>query len=603
MYNNRRFGKIRRKNPLVFRNPFRSGYVTNDPKLIVAPIRREGITSIENAERERIQKRFSELGNAGMLKQMKEYGMIPDDFQVDLAKYTGNTGATPQGVASLEQLEKEGDAARQIERMNAGILSEDERRQKLLYEIAQKRKAEQGRDKMIQWLSTTDELDEVPIEFQEEVDKYYKDHAAEFTDDKIAAIKKKREDRKKERMDKEDKKRIQQKYWESRPGWDFVSPEPVASHRYMDTPSSQSDTNNSISEMRRLLKEINRNESDATEINHQLYAIPYALEARKLLNELTSGKYNLGLLTDDERKQINTLKKQIEQHFIWPRNTYHSNDYDAFIAEGRNFNEIRPGKTLDDTLNSLLDNPEFLRTTKDRLQRIRKENVEKKAKEEKKAIEAKKSKLNEQIEQLEKLSNKDEAHLQKLIKLREELNELEEHELDLFGHGTISKDARNRVIQFLAYSDDIPEDPEDFKDEIERYRKNKGIDSTKLKKKREAKYGIIRRRYDIPNTEGSGWRAPRLHNLVRPLKKFNMGETPEQIVGDQKDALDERRSKFKDQAMFQRGVYPSKDEIESAFPKTVEPFIPDPRNIPKTGIILHPFIFPSKKYMVKTGVF
>ena len=123
------------------------------------------------------------------------------------------------------------------------------------------------------------------------------------------------------------------------------------------------------------------------------------------------------------------------------------------------------------------------------------------------------------------------------------------------------------------------------------------------KNRRMAKYGIIRRRYDIPNTEGSGWRAPRLHNLVRPLKKFNMGETPEQIVGEQKDALDERRSNFKDQAMFQRGVYPSKDEIESAFPKTVEPFMPDPRNIPKTGIILHPFIFPSKKYMVKTGVF
>lgn len=601
MYNNRRFGKIRRKNPLVFRNPFRSGYVTNDPKLIVAPIRREGITSIENAERERIQKRFSELGNAGMLKQMKEYGMIPDDFQVDLAKYTGNTGATPQGVASLEQLEKEGDAARQIERMNAGILSEDERRQKLLYEIAQKRKAEQGREKMIQWLSTTDELDEVPIEFQEEVDKYYKEHG--FDDTKIAAIQKKREDRKKARMDKEDEKRIQQKYWESRPGWDFVSPEPVTSHRYMDDPSSQSDSNNSTSEMRKLLKEITRNESDATEINHMLYSIPYALEAKKLLNELTSGKYNLGLLTDNERKQINTLKNQIEQHFNWPRSTYHSNDYDAFIAGKRYFNEIRPGKTIDDTLNKLLDNPAFLRTTENRLQRIRREKAEKAAIEAKKDIETRKSKLNEQIEQLEKISNKDEAQLQKLVKLRKDLIDLEERDLDFSGHGAISKDARNRVIQFLAYSDDIPEDPEDLKDEIERYRKSKGIDSSKLKKRREAKYGIIRRRYDIPNTEGSGWRAPRLHNLVRPLKKFNMGETPEQIVGEQKDALDERRSKFKDQAMFQRGVYPSKDEIESAFPKTVEPFIPDPRNIPKTGIILHPFIFPSKKYMVKTGVF
>ena len=467
MYNNRRLGKIRRKNPLIFRNPFRSGYVTNEPKLIVAPIRREGITSIENAERERVQKRFSELGNAGMLKQMKEYGMIPDDFQVDMAKFTGNSAVTPQGVASLEQVAKEGDAARQIERMNAGILSEEERKRRILYELAEKRKREQGIEKTIQWLATTDELDEVPIEFQEEVDKYY----TKMAPDQVAAIKDARKKLKDEKQKKEDEKRMRQKYWESKPGWDFISPQPGESYRYSDNPSIPI-----------------RNDS------HDKKGFLDTFTAIIQDDRITSIKN--GIMK--KRDQIKSTEDIIKREMSW----FNSPDADKSTPQIKAMHR------------------RFL------------------------------SKANKRKGELEEQIRISEEFLKKLIN----------------GNGAISVNQRKR-------------------------------------KMREAKYGIIRRRYDIPDTEGSGWRAPRLHNLVRPLKKFNMGETAEQVVGEQKDALDERRSKFKEQAMFQRGVYPSKDVIESAFPKTVEPFIPEPRDIPKTGLILHPFIFPSKKYMVKTGVF
>ena len=106
-------------------------------------------------------------------------------------------------------------------------------------------------------------------------------------------------------------------------------------------------------------------------------------------------------------------------------------------------------------------------------------------------------------------------------------------------------------------------------------------------------------------TAGSGylgWRAPRLHRLVRPYRPFTLTETPEEIVDEEKHDLDERRTMYKDQQLFQRGLAPPKDMVDRAMPKTAKPYLHNPLSIHFTGVIPHPFVFPDKKYFVQPGL-
>ena len=350
-----------RRRPLYRRNPFRSiGVKQRSTNIFVGPLKREGITSIENEERTRQGRRLAQISNAGMVKQMRELGIIPDDMGVDMSEFTGNVAALPSGVSNLEDVQREGDVARQIEQFNAGILNQEHREQKALLDIAKKRKESEYRQKIIQWLAETDELDQVPAEFAEEVAAYYTDHGGDRAKQQVETLRRARKQREEE---VERKKRFSRSYWQpSSIPFSSVMPRPSSSTRYT--------TNTGL----------------------------------------------LPIVTAAERRAV--------------------------------------------------------------------------------------------------------------------------------GNGVIE----------------------------------------------------------------SGWRAPRLHKLIRPLKRFEIEEEPDKIIEDQQQALDDRRSMYKDEQTRQRGTIPPKAMIERAMPKLAEPLAANKplvqlfRTTPEFGITLHPFVFPYKKYLLQTGV-
>lgn len=342
--------KIRRSTriPLVFKNPFKTtGFRHKHTRLYSGPLPSEGYTRAEQAAEMKKAMHLRDLTNSGIIKQMNELGVIPDDIGVNMADYMSDTVALPEGVQSLAQVEKQGEIDRQIERYRAKILTEKERETKALVKLAKKRKASEYRKKVIQWLAESDELDEVPIEFQEEVNEYYNKlnaKQAQSGDRKRDAVKRARDERKRREEQEEEEKRIRRGYWDD-----------------------------------------------------------------NILDRLPAPSY-----------------------------TYNSQDYNV-------------------------------------------------------------------------------------------------------GHGCIN----------------------------------------------------------------GGWRAPRLHRLVHPMKPLDIGDSPDKIIEKQKEALDARREQYKSDQTYQRGTTPPKSMIERAMPTTVEPLVPLPQRAPALlddGVILHPFVFPRRKFSVQIGV-
>ncbi len=200
-----RKGGIRQKNvfnrPLIFRNPFRSvGVRQRASRVMVAPIVRNGITSVENTEKMRALARMQELSNAGML----------DQSGVNMSEFTGNTAVLPQGVTNVDNLQQQSDIARQIERYNAGILDHEHRQQKALLELAQRKKTSEAKQAIVRWLAETDELDANPVEFSEEIEEYYKNNGGEPARQRVMEA---REKRRKEEEEKERERLLKKGYW------------------------------------------------------------------------------------------------------------------------------------------------------------------------------------------------------------------------------------------------------------------------------------------------------------------------------------------------------------------------------------------------------
>ena len=373
MIRGRAFGKSRHSRPLKFRNKFASTGVRQIANRVIAgPVISNGITSIEKDEKARMMRRYGQMANAGVLKQMQELGIIPDSYGVDMSEFDTGNIALPHGVTSLDKAAEQADVMRQIQRFNAGILDEEHSAQKTLMDIANKRKKAELRTKLIQWLAETDELDEVPAEFTEEVKAYH--------------LKKDRE-------------------------------------------------------------------------QHQAEGTSYAA-------------YQARLNAKKAQKDAEEQAKRNQQGY-W------------YNASSRAFNNIGMPRSMSSG-QQFADRPKI----------------------EEKAVPLRYAEYNE-------------------------YPDLQE----FFGDGAIG-----------------------------------------------------------------GWRAPRLHRLVRPLKPFIIEGTPEEIVEEQKQTLDDRRDAFKEEETKQRGVAPEKDKVEAAIPKTAEPIMLPVMNIPSIKLIPHPFIFPKKKYWVKKGI-
>lgn len=158
---------------ISFKNPFRtSSRKTQKYTTYRSPIHRTGITSLERAEQERLLSKINEWKNAGMYDSDDEkwFSTTFKDFG-DVATYPLDKDL-PRGVTNVENMEAMRSAARQIQAANAGILSAEMMKKKRLYDILRKRKEKEMKDKTIQYIAESDELDEVPEELREEVNSY-----------------------------------------------------------------------------------------------------------------------------------------------------------------------------------------------------------------------------------------------------------------------------------------------------------------------------------------------------------------------------------------------------------------------------------------------
>lgn len=158
---------------ISFKNPFRtSSRKTQKYTTYRSPIHRTGITSLERAEQERLLSKINEWKNAGMYDSDDEkwFSTTFKDFG-DVATYPLDKDL-PRGVTNVENMEALRSASRQIQAANAGILSAEMMKKKRLYDIIRKRKEKEMKDKTIQYIAESDELDEVPEELREEVNSY-----------------------------------------------------------------------------------------------------------------------------------------------------------------------------------------------------------------------------------------------------------------------------------------------------------------------------------------------------------------------------------------------------------------------------------------------
>ena len=165
---NTRFSKTQRSRPLRFKNPFRTtgtiqpaGYVTYR-----SPILSDGVTSLELRAKQIAQERWKQLQNAGMVGE-DEMGPF------DLTNFS-QAIMMPDGVGSVEQRDKMTSAMRDAQRHNAGILSINEYKLRNLQKIMKQQQEKAAQEKLIEYLAAADEMDQIPEEFKEEVESWYR---------------------------------------------------------------------------------------------------------------------------------------------------------------------------------------------------------------------------------------------------------------------------------------------------------------------------------------------------------------------------------------------------------------------------------------------
>ena len=160
--------------PLRFKNPFRTtGRKQQLYSTYRSPIHRSGLSSLEIEQRDRAIQKINDLKRAGLYDPNNE-----DWFNVTFKDF-GDTAMfpidkdLPQGVTNVEAAEEMRNAMRQVQAQQAGIIAAKDARMAQLLKIMKKRQMEQLKKKAIEYLAESDELDQVPEEFQEAVSNWY----------------------------------------------------------------------------------------------------------------------------------------------------------------------------------------------------------------------------------------------------------------------------------------------------------------------------------------------------------------------------------------------------------------------------------------------
>ena len=138
-------------------------------------------------------------GSIDFLNPASAFNGDTDDLE---SLITGNT-LLPSGVTSLKTAEKNKEMLERLQRYNAGIFDQETRDMKALYKLMKTHKTSEMRNKLIKWLANNEDIEEIPVEFEEEVNKYYETAEGRNVKEKVfRARKKKKEEREKKRLEK-----------------------------------------------------------------------------------------------------------------------------------------------------------------------------------------------------------------------------------------------------------------------------------------------------------------------------------------------------------------------------------------------------------------
>lgn len=107
------------------------------------------------------------------LEQMQRKGLLSKDIDLTNLRSKLSSSMLPGGVQNVNARDRGTTIMREAERVTAGILSTKAAEEKKILEAAQKRKEEKSKRKAIAYLAETDELDQIPGELREEVNKWY----------------------------------------------------------------------------------------------------------------------------------------------------------------------------------------------------------------------------------------------------------------------------------------------------------------------------------------------------------------------------------------------------------------------------------------------
>lgn len=152
---------------LKFKNPFMSHGEQPNKRLnrtYKAPIFNPNMTlGEESLSNEKLRE----------LEQMQRKGMLSKDFDLTNLRSKLSSNVLPGGVQNVSARDRGSTIMREAERVTTGILSSKAAEEKKVMEAAQKRKEEKSKRKAIAYLAETDELDQIPGELREEVNKWY----------------------------------------------------------------------------------------------------------------------------------------------------------------------------------------------------------------------------------------------------------------------------------------------------------------------------------------------------------------------------------------------------------------------------------------------
>lgn len=165
--------------PLRFQNPyFTSGFKKVFNFSYRSPIYNGNISQGEAALQQQIIEKLQKMKNEGLIRKNGDTnGDTNHDGKIDmetLSKMGINSMVMPEGVANVREAEKERDVARQIERFNADILSAKQEKFKSQLKALERRQKAERTKKLIKFLAESEDIEEIPAEFQEAVKDYYK---------------------------------------------------------------------------------------------------------------------------------------------------------------------------------------------------------------------------------------------------------------------------------------------------------------------------------------------------------------------------------------------------------------------------------------------